>query len=104
MPTGMYIDHGNGYILDMTQRFGTFVGFIDTNGGTNGSLVVPSLVGKKFFFVMHYNGTAAFTFTTGGANVTFNVNTGTIVWSFLDVENMRISEPYRYYRIYYGAY
>lgn len=104
MPTGIYVDHGTGYVLDMTQRFGSFIGFIDTNGGTSGSQVISSLIGKNLFHVTQYNGSAAHTFLNGGVSVIFDKQTGKISWTFLDVENMTIPQEQRYYRIYYGAY
>lgn len=104
MPTGIYIDHGTGYILDMTQRFGSFIGFIDTNGGTSGSQVISSLIGKNLFHVTHYNGSASHTFINGGVSVSFDKQTGRISWTFLDVVNLSIPQEQRYYRIYYGAY
>lgn len=104
MPTGIYIDHGNGYVIDMTQRFGSFLGFIDTNGGASGSITIPELIGRNLFHVTQYNGTAAHTWTSGGVHVTLNKSTGLLSWTFLAVDNMTVAPEQRYYRIYYGGF
>lgn len=104
MTVGNYIDHGNGNIIDMTQRFASFIDYFDTNGQILGSITRSDLIGKKFFFVSLYTGSQAFNYRANGVPVDFNSTTGVITWDYSkDVINGSVSQPYRFHRIYFGA-
>lgn len=104
MPTGIYIDHGNGNIVDITQRFATFKSFFSTNGAVTGQIIDAGMVGKKLFFVVNYVGTQPFNYSNNGVPIEFDSTTGKITWDYRNgMVNASTSEPYRYHKVYYGG-
>lgn len=104
MPTGIYIDHGGGNVVDMTTRFGQFIGSFDTAGVNSGTVHVPALVGKELLYMTVFNGVRSSDALFLGVPITYNKSTGEISWNYsLGLQNTSLSSSAKYHRVYYGV-
>lgn len=103
MPTGIYINHGNGNVIDMTRNFGAFLGSFSTDGAVNGAHTDTALIGREFYYISVYVGTAqSFALAYTQPIITFNSTTGQMAWRYSDT-TASLSER-RKHEITYGAF
>lgn len=103
MATGIYIDHGNGHTVDMTQHFGAFVGSFLTNGAETGSIKNAQLIGRSLYYVAAYVGSSPlYAWGYEQPNIFFNKTTGEISWNY-DMKGPEVVEN-RKHEITYGVW
>lgn len=95
-------DSAGNLTLDLGTRVGRFIGTFTTPGDQqSGSFVDSSLVGKTDFFYYYQPASSDY----GGPNVTANLSTGEVSWSYdATTSGEETLPPYPSETIYYGAF